>query len=228
MFRINEDLVIKARAVLADRPRVYWVVGGSCVGKSTLCRALSARCHLPLVDMDVCIFDQYSRRYTPERHPANALWFAEGNGLPWVLSLSWDEFNAFNRATNAEYLDLLADDIASAPPERALLVDGGISNPAILAQVLPSRQIACIEIDEAMGTRIWNEDAERNEMKQAVRGLSNPDEMWDKFLSLDTLMRRNIAAECRAHRIPIFARTESTSLDELVQAIARWFGIGSE
>ncbi len=227
-FTVDTGLLLKARDVLADRRRIYWVVGGSCVGKSTLCRALAARCNLALVDMDLAIFDTYRRRYRPERHPANSFWFAKGNGLGWVLSLSPDEFDKFNRAADAEYLDLLADDLEANPPERALVVDGGISHPGILAQVLPPRQIACLEIPEALGSRIWQEDPDRQGMKDAVLSLPNPEEMWAKFIWLDTLMRRNIAAECRANDIPIFARTASTCVDELAEPIMQWFGLGDE
>ncbi len=227
-FTVDENLLCKARAALAKFPRVYWVVGGSCVGKSTVCRALADPYSLQFVDMDVCIFDAYPRRYTPRRHPANSFWFAEGNGLAWVLSLTWEEFDAFNRAADAEYLDLFADDLAKANPDRAILVDGGISHPEILARVLPPGRIACLEIDETLGTRIWEEDAERQGMKEAIRALPDPQGMWAKFLLLDTLMRRNIAAECRASGIATFPRTANLPLRELVDQVARRFGFGSE
>ncbi len=136
-FIVNEAFLAKARTVLADRRRVYWIVGGSCSGKSTLCRNLSAAYDIPVYDMDAQIFGGYQGRYTPERHPASLAWFGADDPLAWALALSLDDWYHLNRATHAEYLDLLADDLLAGDPSGALLIDGGITNPALLAQVMP-------------------------------------------------------------------------------------------
>jgi hypothetical protein len=35
-YAVNPDLLAKARRILADRRRLYWIVGGASAGKSTV------------------------------------------------------------------------------------------------------------------------------------------------------------------------------------------------
>ena len=114
-FPINSDLIVQAREVLSSRERLFWIVGGAGSGKTTICSILSERYALPVYDMDAHIYGTYHSRFTPERHPVNTAWSTSENGLAWLLSMSWDEFNNFNQAALPEYLDLLAEDLADSP-----------------------------------------------------------------------------------------------------------------
>ena len=182
-FDVNETLLTKARGVLMRRPNLYWIVGGSCSGKSTLCSNLSATYSVPVYDMDAQIFGGYQGRYVPERHPASLAWFRAGDPLAWALSLSLDDWYHLNRATHAEYLDLLADDLSASDPGSLLLIDGGITNPALLAQVLPVSQIVCLAVPRSLSTRLWEEDDERRGMKEAIERLPDPEQTWEAFLA---------------------------------------------
>ncbi len=67
-FAVNETFLAKARNVLASRRNLYWVVGGSCSGKSTLCCNLSAAYGVPVYDMDAQIFGGYQGSVHPSHH----------------------------------------------------------------------------------------------------------------------------------------------------------------
>jgi hypothetical protein len=111
-FNINTDLLHEAHAALNDRGNLYWIVGGSGSGKTTISQALAAKFDMYLYDMDAYIYGGYHGRFTPERHPVNTAWTSAENGLAWLLSMSWDEFNNFNQAALPEYVDLLTADLA--------------------------------------------------------------------------------------------------------------------
>ncbi len=116
--------------------------------------------------MDEHIYGTYFPRYTPQRHPANTTWLSAENPLAWALELPQDAYNTFNRATTAEYLDLLAEDLAAWPPAQAVLIDGGITHPSIVAQVLAPRQMVCLTTADAERVRLWETDEARAEMRR--------------------------------------------------------------
>lgn len=224
-FHVNDDLLTKARDVLTGRNRLYWIIGGACSGKSTVCQALSVAYGLPVYDMDVHIFDDYPNRCTNERHPSLTAWFTAPDPFAWMLGLPDDEFENFNRASNAEYLDLIADDLREVDEKHAVLVDGGFTNPALLAQVVDVNQVVCLETTEAASVRAWEESPDRQFMKELVLRFPNPQECWQKFLRFDRLITRTILKECRENGIRTITRDESDSANELTVQVASWFGI---
>lgn len=224
-FYINHDLLTKAHKVLAGRKRLCWIVGGACSGKSTVCQALSVACGVPIYDMDAHIFADYPQRCTDERHPSLKTWFSAPDPFAWMLGLAEGEFVAFNRSSNAEYLDLIADDLRERAQDETLLVDGGLTHPALLAQVVSVGQIVCLETTKAASVRAWEESPDRQFMKEMVLGLPNPQASWQKFLRFDRLITRTILKECRESGILTLRRDDSASVNALAAQIASWFGI---
>ena len=175
--------------------------------------------------MDEKIYGTYHGRFKQERHPVNYAWTSAENGLEWLLSMSWEVFNAFNRAALAEYLDLLAEDIGSEDSEISLLIDGGICNPGLLSQVIPSNQIVCIVREEQSSELIWEENRERRAMKTIIQQLPNPKEAWQTFLEFDTKITQHILSECTNAGIEICPRSESESPDVFSRKVAKVLGI---
>ncbi len=224
-FCVNTDLLAAARRVLADRHRLYWIVGGAGSGKTTICQSLSARFSLPVYDMDAHIYGAYHTCFTPERHPVNTAWASAENMLAWQLAMSWDEFDSFNRAALAEYVDLLAEELATQPRDAGLLVDGGICNPALLAEVLPPRQIVGLSAPGSSSIEVWEGDAERVAMKEMVVQLPAGEDAWQNFLAFDEAITRTILAECSAAGIPICTRRASEPVVDFAGRVARVLGL---
>ena len=224
-FYTNHDLLTKAHNVLVGQKGLYWIVGGACSGKSTVSQALSVAYGVPIYDMDAHIFDDFPQRCTGTRHPALKSWFTAPDPFAWMLGLAEDEFADFNRASNAEYLDLIADDLQERGQNETLLIDGGFTHPALLAQVVDVRQIVCLATTEAASVRAWEESTDRQFMKEMVLRLPDPQESWRKFLRFDRLITRTILKECRDSGILTIKRDEFASADALAAQIANWFGI---
>lgn len=222
---INTDLLTQARAALAGRDGLYWLIGGSGAGKSTICQALAARFALPVYDMDAHIYGAYHSRFTAERHPVNRAWSSAQNGLAYLLDMSWAEFNQFNQAALAEYLDLLCEDLAGTDLNARLLIDGGIMNPALLAQVIPPRQIVCLAAPQQSSATVWQQPGERSAMKEVIFQLPKPEEAWHTFLFFDEKITQTILQECQAHGIAICARGDRETVDELAGRVAQTLGI---
>jgi len=224
-FLINDDLLTHARAALASREGLYWIVGGAGSGKTTVCRVLSARFSIPVYDMDAHVYGAYHSRFTPERHPANRAWSTARNGLEWLLDMSWDDFDSFNQAALPEYLDLLAEDLDAIKPGGGALIDGGISNPGLIAQVMSASQIICLAVPEQSSAGVWEETDERKAMKEAVYQLPNPEAAWRKFLDFDDRITLTILNECHENNIPVCFRDITASADDLAGRVARLWGI---
>ena len=221
LFSIDADLLKQAQKLLILQKQVFWIAGGAGSGKTTICQALAKTCDLPVYDMDAHIYGGYHGRFSPERHPVNSQWAAAANGL----EMSWEQFDAFNQAAVPEYLDLLAEDLAKMEPNAGILIDGGIANPGIVAQVLPANHIVCLARPGRSSADIWSESEERQGMKEMVYQLPNPEQAWQKFLEFDTHINQTIWQECLANNIPICTRTETESVTEMTQRVAYKLGI---
>ena len=226
-FIINHDLLTQSRTALSKRDRLYWVVGGAGSGKSTICRALSAQFNIPVYDMDANIYETYHGRFTQERHPVNRTWSMAPDGLAWLLDMSWAEFASFSQAALPEYLDLLAEDLDATEPAASILIDGGICNPAIIAQVISPHQVVCLAAPEQTSAKIWQATDERNSMKEVIYQLPKPEEAWRKFLEFDHLITQTILEECQENNISVCSRCETESVDEFSARVAHILGIRS-
>ena len=208
-----------------SRDRLYWIVGGAGSGKTTICRTLSAIFDIPVYDMDAHIYGTYHSRFTQARHPVNSAWSTARDGLAWLLEMSGAEFDSFNQAALPEYLDLLAEDLDATKPNAGLLIDGGICNPALIAQAISTRQIVCLAIPGRSGAEIWNETDERKSMKEAVYQLPKPEEAWGKFLEFDDRITHTILKECRENNIAVCERGEAEPVDGFAKRVASVLGI---
>ena len=214
-FAPNLDILADVRTRLSAFEQIRWVIGGAGSGKSTICRAISARLGLTVYDMDEHIFGLYMGRYSWQRHPASKSWFSAENSLEWAVGLPLDEFDSLNRAANIEYLDLFAEDMASRAPDTPLLVDGGITHPSILAQALPGERILCLGLKPEQSALAWNTDPDRQPMKQMVLDLKSETATWEKFLAQDRQITETIQRESQAAGITIVPRLPGGSVESL-------------
>ena len=219
-FQVNQELLVQGWAALAGREALYWLVGGAGAGKTTVCGALATRFGIPVYDMDAHIYGSYHGRFDKVRHPVNTAWSTAPDGLAWLLTMSWDEFNGFNQAALPEYLDLLGEDLAAMPPGEKILIDGGICNPGLLAQVIPARQIVCLAAPGQSSAEIWAATDERRGMKEAIDQLPHPDVMWRTFLDFDRRITDTMLHECQEQGIAICRRAAATPVAALVEQVA--------
>ena len=224
-FEIDQELLARARQMLAGRTSLYWLVGGAGAGKTTVCQALATRYDIPVYDMDAHVYGSYHGRFDRQRHPVNTAWATAPDGLAWLLSMTWAEFNAFNQAALPEYLDLLGEDLAALPPAASIVIDGGICNPGLLAHVIPACQIICLAAPAQSSPAIWAATEERRGMKEAIYQLPQPDLMWATFLDFDRRITTTMLHECQEQGIAICRRDEATPVAALVERVANQWGI---
>ena len=220
MFSLDNSLLTTSRAVLAARLNLAWLIGGSGSGKSTLAQALGARTGIPVYDMDVAVFGRF--RFDPVRHPATTAWFSAANSLHWMLSQPWPAFDALYRAANAETLDLLADDLAGRPDE-PLLIDGGITHPSVLTQVIPAARVVCLERDEAQRAAEWDTSPSRAPMRDEILALPDGPALWRRFLEYDRRLTETIGRESRECGIQVLSWAEGDTVERLAARVLRLF-----
>ena len=218
MFSLNDRLLTKSRAILAARPTLRWLIGGSGSGKSTIARALGAQTGITVYDMDEAVFGRY--RFDPARHPATTAWFTAANPLHWMLSQPWPAFDALYAAANAETLDLLADDLAGRPDE-PLLIDGGITHPSVLTQAIPAARILCLERDEAQRAGEWHTSPSRTPMRDEILALPDGVALWRRFQEYDRQMTATLSRESRACGIQIVRWEKGNTLEQVSERVLR-------
>lgn len=225
MFTINQNLLSKAQNSLKGRDNIYWIIGGSCSGKSTISQAIAEKTGITLYDMDAHIYGSYISQYTLERHPANKTWLSAPNPLAWQLDLSLEDFDAFNRTANIEHFDLFTNDPEIIETQHPILVDGGITHPSLLAKIIPPENIFCLDTSREDRVNTWENAEERAQMKEWVFALSEPQAKWKKFLECDEWITQTIISECRENNIEVIVRDEQTSVEDLAQQVADYLRI---
>ena len=225
MFEVDRALIREAAGRLAPVRGLRWVIGGACSGKSSVCQTISRWTGIPVFDMDEHVYGHYASRYSASRHPASSAWYKRTDALAWVLSLPWEAFDDLNRATNAEFLDLVARDVSERHAGQPVLVDGGITHPSVLAEVVDPTRIACLTVADAESRRIWKEDDARSGMRRAVEGLPGGAERWARFLTFNERMSATIDREAREQGIAVIARAPGASIEELSRAVMRGLGL---
>lgn len=221
----DQALLTPARAMLADRAHLCWILGGSCTGKSTVARYIAGTTGIEMIDMDVYIFDRFMPAYDAKRHPASKAWFGADNPLAWALSLSWEEFDSLNRASNAEFLDLLAHELRTTGKDRAIIIDGGFTHPSVLTQVVSPSQIVCLQTTDKIRFETWETAEDRLSMKQSIRELPDGQAKWQKFLFFDKMIAETMVEESQVAGIPTIARSDETSVATLSQQVMEALGI---
>ena len=225
-FNLDFSLLKEAKNLLSKQKNIYWIIGGSCSGKSTICRKIVEQKRARLYNMDEYIFGKYMKRYTKDRHPASKTWFSQENSLNWVLSLTWRNFDKLNKAANAEYLDLFSEDMKKHHTDDSLLfIDGGISYPSILAKVFPIRNIICLYIPPSQSNKMWNDDDERKSMKEMILHLPDGPKKWKKFLFCDKKIAEISLEESRKENIKVLRRTKTVSIERLSKDVLGYFGL---
>ena len=215
---LQQTLCDHAKDVLFHRSNLRWLIGGSGSGKSTIARALGAQTGITLYDMDEAVFGRY--RFDPARHPATTAWFTAANPLHWMLSQPWPAFDALYAAAHAETLDLLAADLAGRPDE-PLLIDGGITHPSVLAQVIPTGRILCLETDDARRRHEWETAPGRAGMKAEILALPDGAALWRRFQEYDRQMTATLSRESRACGIQIVRWEEGNTLEQISERVLR-------
>jgi len=224
-FIIDNNLLSQSHSSLSKRNNLYWIVGGAGSGKTTISQALSTKLDIPVYDMDAHIYRVYHNRFTQERHPVNRAWSTSENSLAWILDMSWNEFNNFNQAALPEYVDLLVEDLEEIEPDASLIVDGGICNPALIAQVISSCQIVCLAMPEHSSAEIWEADEDRSAMKDIIFQLPEPEKSWRKFLEFDKCITQTILEECQENNISICSRNGIETVEEFAERVTQVLGL---
>ena len=224
-FTINYKLLLDSRPSLSKRENLYWIVGGAGSGKSTVSKALAAKFEILIYDMDAQIYGAYHGRFTQERHPVNKIWSTADNGLAFLLDMTWDDFNQFNQTALPEYLDLLAEDLNATDASASILIDGGISNPGLVAEIISPKNIICLMGPDRSSTEIWEGSDERLAMKEYIYQLPNPEEAWRKFLEFDENINQTILKESLENKISVCSRSVNESVDEFTMRVANKLGI---
>jgi hypothetical protein len=176
--------------------------------------------------MDTHIYGSFHGRFTEKNHPVNTTWANAKNGLAWLLDMTWDEFNSFNRAALPEYLHLLAEDLNKLDLNASILIDGGVSNPALLAEVISPHQIISLARPERTSVEVWTETEERKSMKGYIYQLPNPEKAWHNFLEFDRLIAKTMLRESQEANIVTLARREKDSVDEFAERVAQALELG--
>jgi hypothetical protein len=225
VFQIDAQLLEGSGRALASDSRVRWLVGGAGSGKSTVCRELHATHGVTVLDMDARIYGTYHAMFSPSRHPVSCRWRSAGDGLAWLLDMTWDDFDAFNRASVPEYLDLLTREIQAFDDPRPIVVDGGTYHAALLAAVLEPSRIVCMRREGSDASALWAGPGARSDMRDAVMGLDATGEKWKRFLEFDEGITTTVASESARSGVRECAWSDGDPVSDVAERVAGMRGL---
>jgi hypothetical protein len=217
-FPVNRALLKTVAERLAGKRPIYWILGASCTGKTVVCQELQSK-NIAVCDMDARIFGDYVAKYSETRHPASCAWLKREDALPWALSLAWEEFNRLNEATNVEILDLFSKELFSSPETQPLVVDGGLSHPYLLGEILPVENIICLLREESHRAGTWDTDENKVKMKEMILSLPEGHKHWEQFRYFDRMIAATMENQCRQAKISLLRTREGQPLSEITSEI---------
>jgi hypothetical protein len=223
-MKVDEKLLKSVGERLAGKHHIHWLLGASCTGKTAVCKCLASQ-GIAVCDMDSRIFGTYLEQYSESRHPASCAWLKRDDAMQWALSLSWEEFNSLNEATNVEILDLFADELQNWPQTQPLVVEGGLSHPYLPARVLPAANLLYLTRDEDARAATWESDENKLQMKNMVLGLPDGRKMWNTFRHFDKMIAETMDDQCRKAGIRFVECAEKPSMNRLASSIVRLWSL---
>lgn len=215
-FSVNVVLLEKACAILKQHPRTFWCIGGACVGKSALCHAISNTWGFQVYDIDSHILGDFMLKSTVDRHPYFKQWMSADDPFAWLLALEDAEYLSFQAALTVEYLDLLTEDLRKINPEMPIIIDGGLSHPALLKGYFPLEHMVCLTLSDLRRPHMWDDHQNRQLITDLLRTKPRHESLLRKFLHFEDLLSHHIQGECLTHHIRTLKRTEFTTLNQLV------------
>ena len=227
MFQVDRALLEECRHTLGGDARIRWVLGGSGSGKSAVCREIHSTLGVPVLDMDARIYGTFHALFSPLRHPVSYAWSMAPDGLGWLLDMTPDEFDSFNRASLPEYLDLLAGEIRQIDDGSDLVIDGGVCNPTLLAEVIDPARMVCMRRDGLDPRNLWAEPGERLAMRDAVMRLDATGAKWSRFLEFDRGITSTLLAESSDAAVPVCGWDESEPVSAVATRVSALLGLVS-
>ncbi|MHB8892198.1 MAG: hypothetical protein ACYC65_09185 [Candidatus Limnocylindrales bacterium] len=226
MFDLDDTLVEAARAALHGRSGLRFLVGAAGTGKTTIAAEIGARHGVDVLDMDARIYGSWHGRFDPIRHPASHAWSAAADPLAWQLALEPEAYLAFQGASAAEVLDLLAAELHGDDPCRPILADGGFGSVGVLARIVSPDRIVCLALPPGDQAAVWTATEDRRAFLDVVRGVTAIADPVGRFLALDAHLASTMVRDAGAAGIPVLERHPDDGIVAFGERVARPFGFG--
>ena len=223
---VGDALVAGAREDLQARSGLRFVVGAAGTGKTTVCAGLAERTGIDVLDMDARIYGSWHGRFDAVRHPANHAWSVAPDPLAWQLALEPEAYLAWQAASTAEALDLLAEELRDVDPDRPLLIDGGFGSVGVLARVASPDRIACLSLSPVDQAGVWSATEDRRAFLEIVALVPGVDDPVGRFLALDRALSARMVADAHAARIRVVERAFGESIGVTANAVGRHLRLG--
>jgi hypothetical protein len=224
-FDVDDALLRAARRVLGPMDRLWFLLGGSGAGKTTVGAALAARYHLEQLDMDARMYGSWHEQFDLVRHPASSAWARSPDPLAFLVRMDPDEFLAFHAASTAEALDLLAAELDGTDPGHPALVDGGFGSLGVVARVVPASRLACLSLPPDLRAGAWTDTPDRRGFLDVVASVPGIDDPAGRFLALDARLARAMDEDAEAAGVRVLVRHPGLAVDVLADAVAAHLGI---
>ena len=223
-YKVDERMVAACRDALWDDERVWWVIGGACSGKSSVCRAIQRQTGVAVVDMDAEVYGGYGERLDPDRHPAMSTWFSVPDPFGWMLGMSLEAFEQVTRTIDVEMLSLFAEDMGRRAADARMLVDGGLWHASVVARVMPARRVVCMATTPERSAEIWNSDSERAEIRQSVQSRPDGESLWREWLAHGDASASWTVRDSRAAGIAVIDTLADGSAERSAERVREVFG----
>jgi hypothetical protein len=212
---------------IKDRLRhVYWLGGSPCSGKSTIATLIGQQSGVEVIHVDEAVSTRFGP-YEADRQPCMFRWttqLASGAGT-WddlwmrpVDALLAEVFECY-----AEQFDLLVSELISAPPRRAVLVEG---NPLLPDRVVPllssSDHAMWLVADESFQRRVYpNRGAW---VQQILSQCTDPDKALQNWMDRDVAFAASVVNQVRRQNGKLLAVDGSSGLKENLRVVMDNFG----
>lgn len=156
----------------------YLLCGGSCSGKSTFSKMLSARLNLPVYHADEHIDGDHSGKFLEHRHPVN--YRIRNEGIYWLFDLSKEGYVKTCVESANEDLEFVKEDIEKA--DNDFIIEGLWAGPSLVNSLFPNAKVIWLFPTRNHQMHVW---AGRQWTRDILSEHKNPDSDLSSWIEGD-------------------------------------------
>ena len=208
--------------ILRDRlQHVYWIIGTSCSGKSTMAKALADKHGLRYYDPN----DHYPRlkaAASPTEQPYLSRTFRDADAY---FSLPLPEYVEHLEKQTEEAFEMMVVDFLEMGADTPIITEE-IHITELALRVSAWHKVAFLFTDEALyRQQNWErDDQERRDIRAYMETTSDPDKHLAHVTEMGVLSGERMIRTARRLKVAMFQRVKSTTVAQMLEKLEDHFG----
>lgn len=207
--------------VIKDRlQHVYWLIGTSCSGKTTMANAIAEKHRMTYYD-----WNEHYPRFKEVANPADQPFLSKAfSGPEEYFSQPIPEYVEYLFKQTEEAFEMVVADLLAMPRERPIITET-IHIVDFVAPITEPNRIAFLYVEEDLyRDQNWDrDDPERRDILGYMRRTSDPEKHMNHVTEVGVVAGARMIATARQSGVRAFKRTIDSTVSGMLQSLEQHF-----